>query len=949
MPVIEALLTKIISAIVTKSASKGWTSLKRNDKILKILNELGLKPRAPEPSFDSVYAHTLIEYGVEQPKLVLDFFRHKDIKKAFEKSFEKNDVSLLNREAETLIEWHKIGDELHSNRLDPRLEFARFTLVFHEMVDRTRTPAEVRREQKLDEILQIIQEENLDAIRNSISEKVIEKVRQDKRIKDYLKDVIAVTYRIDLHGIYSRSGSGRELIYFPIEEHYTPLKTAVGPTGSRDDHFASRKFKTASQRVRLTDLLTIYRRLLIIGDPGGGKTTFLRLIACVLAKDAISPNETGRGIHLGLHLDKSPSIPIFIRFSALAGTLRRGCIEANGVSLWCVLLRTMEEIFGKDNANLLRILLDHGDCALLLDGLDEEPDPNVRKQMVDVANSVLDHWKKNLIVLTSRPFGYHAVSAQEKMLTAYIDSFGREEILEFLARWANAVFPEEEDRNRKAYLPELKSAVLSIPSIRRMAKNPVMLTCLCVVHWNERKLPEGKADLLAAVLRWLINAREEKRKARGFNDAFAEECFKALSFTMTVHPEGKQVHADLSWAAEQLEVPFRDELGVEGARLRRKGMDFLEAEMLDSGIVEQSGTGQLRFWHYTFQEHYAARALSELADGDGSDGWQQIVKPHIDDRQWDEVIDHFAGCLAWTGRRRLNLLVDLILDTTMPGDLASLARAVGVLGRILGILEAYSYQPPARIGWENARDQVMEIFEREGAAKVPVELRISAAEALGQGGDPRFKSFVPEMLPVPGMSDILLGRYAVTVKEYQKFIENRGYEDSEYWKEYWSVKENMGWVEPLIWEDQLEHLNRPVIGVSWFETMAYCNWLTIQTGDPFRLPKNEEWEKAATNQYGEYPWGKDEPDPEILNSDSKVGSPTPVGIYPAGAAPGGHLDMAGNVLEWNLDQAGPEAIYRVIRGGSWTIDDEGCRSALRFDNEPDIRSRDLGFRLAGAV
>ena len=134
--------------------------------------------------------------------------------------------------------------------------------------------------------------------------------------------------------------------------------------------------------------------------------------------------------------------------------------------------------------------------------------------------------------------------------------------MEFLNRWATALFPDEEERSRKAYLPELKSAVMNIPRIRRMAKNPVMLTCLCVVHWNEKKLPEGKANLLEAVLRWLLNAKEEKREARGYYNTFAGECFKSHALAMTKHPNGKQSHTDLAWAAEQLKNPFLDEMAI---------------------------------------------------------------------------------------------------------------------------------------------------------------------------------------------------------------------------------------------------------------------------------------------------------------------------------------------------------------------------------------------------
>jgi len=419
---------------------------------------------------------------------------------------------------------------------------------------------------------------------------------------------------------------------------------------------------------------------------------------------------------------------------------------------------------------------------------------------------------------------------------------------------------------------------------------------------------------------------------------------------MTSHKDGKQVRVDLTWAAEQLAVPFLDELGVQHDRLRKKGILFLEAEMLDSGIVEQARSGDLRFWHYTFQEHYAARALAELSDADGPDGWWQAIKPHLDDRQWDEVLDHFVGCLARTGRRQLNLLVERVLRSA-DGSLTSLARVVGVLGRILRILAVYDYQPPSRLGWAEARARVMDIFTLNGAFSVPVEQRIAAAEALGQAGDPRINHLAPDMLPVPGMEGVLLGRYPVTVAEYHCFIENNGYRDPQYWEEeWWNIKENEGWTEPMRWYyEQIEYQNRPVTGVSWYEAAAYCNWLAARTNLSYRLPREKEWEKAAANPKGGYPWGDDEPNSELQNFDKNVGAATPVGIYPAGAAPGGHLDMAGNVWEWNQDLYERGGSNRVVRGGSWFGGAHDCRSAFRCDYQPDGRYVNLGFRLSSSV
>ncbi len=86
-----------------------------------------------------------------------------------------------------------------------------------------------------------------------------------------------------------------------------------------------------------------------------------------------------------------------------------------------------------------------------------------------------------------------------------------------------------------------------------------------------------------------------------------------------------------------------------------------------------------------------------------------------------------------------------------------------------------------------------------------------------------------------------------------------------------------------------------------------------------------------------------------MNCHAKVGNPTPVGIYPAGAAPAGHLDMAGNVWEWIRDPYEELDTHMVIRGGSWDSDAQLCRSVLRNDNWPVVHRNSLGFRLSRSL
>ncbi|MDA3898209.1 MAG: SUMF1/EgtB/PvdO family nonheme iron enzyme [Desulfobacteraceae bacterium] len=759
---------------------------------------------------------------------------------------------------------------------------------------------------------------------------------------EYLKSVITETQYIDIKGIFSRSVVGRESIHFSIEEIYTPITTHAPLRDTNSTAEILDMNEQGAEKVLLTSMLAKKNKLLITADPGGGKTTFLKFMACVLAKDVLGRPETGREEHLGLSLEHPAPVPVFLRLAGLADVIGKGTKDLGIGGSWKWVIRAVEQAFGKDESMVIQNLLEKGQCALLLDGLDEVADESMQRKITEIINSVLGRFEGNVLVISSRPFGFNDIKEIE---TVHIDAFGEKEVSALIDRWAHWLYLTDKREVREQYISELRSAIIDSPAIRRLAKSPVMLTCICMVHWNERRIPVGKTDLLATILRWLLNAREDIRKYRGVSNIFAEECFKSLALAMTCHRDGIKTIVDIAWAADQLTEPFKNFLNIsDRKRIQCEGRQFLETEMLDSRIIEKFGTGQIRFWHLNFQEHYTAKALVDRND----EAWWEIILPHLYDKQWLEVLDQLAGCLARTGRYRLHFLVEKVLATIQDDDFESTAKSVRVLSRILEILNGYDYKPPERLGWEKVQNQVMNIFKQASFEKIAVEKRIAAAEAIGLDGAPRIKVLKPEMLPIPGMNSVLLGKYPVTVAEFQTFVENQGYQNKNYWQEGWEIKKEQEWSAPGSWENQMENRNRPVTGVSWYEACAYCNWLSEQTNLFYRLPRSQEWETAAVHPGGgDYPWGRKEPNTELLNYDRNVGNPTPVGFYPSGSAYGGHFDMAGNVWEWNLDDADENRVYRIISGGSWDTDARFCRSNSHYHSDPSDHDFDLvGFRLS---
>lgn len=194
-----------------------------------------------------------------------------------------------------------------------------------------------------------------------------------------------------------------------------------------------------------------------------------------------------------------------------------------------------------------------------------------------------------------------------------------------------------------------------------------------------------------------------------------------------------------------------------------------------------------------------------------------------------------------------------------------------------------------------------------------------------------------------------IDRYEVTNAQFAKFIESGGYQMRMFWTdEGWEWKTIENRTQPKYWEDQdWNQTNYPVVGVIWFEALAYCRWAGA------RLPTEAEWERAAgwdadRQEKYIYPWGNDW-DPAKANTvESALGSTTPVGHYCLeGASPVGACDMVGNVWEWVSSIYMPYPYQpddgrenseahetRALRGGSWLNERDRARVAYRLPPFP---------------
>ena len=206
--------------------------------------------------------------------------------------------------------------------------------------------------------------------------------------------------------------------------------------------------------------------------------------------------------------------------------------------------------------------------------------------------------------------------------------------------------------------------------------------------------------------------------------------------------------------------------------------------------------------------------------------------------------------------------------------------------------------------------------------------------------------------------------YPITNAQFVRFGEDGGYSTS--WQGCWT-EAGLKWKADRTGPNKLGGVfdlpNHPVVGVSWYEAVAFCNWLSEKLGIIVTLPTEAQWERAARGIDGRrYPWGKKyfwdrKTTPDQANySMSKVNQTSAVGMFPKGISPCGAYDMSGNVWEWCLtrwrdNSAGPEnndlegTELRVLRGGAFDYSASFMRCEVRLGYDPSDYDKDFGFRV----
>jgi formylglycine-generating enzyme required for sulfatase activity len=208
-----------------------------------------------------------------------------------------------------------------------------------------------------------------------------------------------------------------------------------------------------------------------------------------------------------------------------------------------------------------------------------------------------------------------------------------------------------------------------------------------------------------------------------------------------------------------------------------------------------------------------------------------------------------------------------------------------------------------------------------------IEWRLVAAGPFFMGSDPA-RAYPPAADESPRrrveVAPFRIGRIPVTNGQYAVFVRAT------------DCRPPSSWPDGTVPAGQADV---PVTYVSWHDADAFCAWAGA------RLPSEAEWEAAASGGDGRlWPWGNVPPDRTRAVFEAGIGGPVVAAQLPAGAAPCGALDLAGNVAEWVA--AYDPAESRVVRGGSYIHGADALRCSARRALPAGAIDTYVGFRVA---
>jgi len=681
-------------------------------------------------------------------------------------------------------------------------------------------------------------------------------------------------------------------------------------------------------------------RLVVVGRAGSGKTIALKQLLRSALNEAVT--------------DAAAPRPVWIQaseFSADAPDL--AAMES------FVCQQVLQLTHGASLTDRhVRDAISSGRCLFLVDGLDELPRKQW-KQRIQSLLGFLQNYDSNRFVITTRPEVLSADIGIPELRMPALNPAAQQKLV--------AVLTAREGDASSRFSEWLKQH----PAMRELADTPFFLHVL-VERFRKDQVaaPEHPAALLIDVVK--------QRLIEEYSTHTNTGCWRKLSedgwADSDVVQEGLQVLAD--FAFETLKSQTSNRLPLDRAvALQQKVPSGTGPK--DNFVFSASGLDiysltprELVFHQVLWRDLLCAYKLllqyTETAEcgipatafeAGANSAWKQtaVFLTQLLDardlsacyRRWQELSPHFIAAVVADGGSIGNAESRAHLRTTFR---AEIDRDANHLAARRLAAEALSRAGDDRL-WKDPERPVapMMVPIPPGTYRVGLsQPDLRKLYPLQETAELEFEDEEFNCSP-HRLDDFAISRFPITNAHFAHFVDDGAYRERVWWDEAgwaWLQSHGAGKRRPDHWDDRRYNLrNQPLVGITWHEARSYVRWLSTLAPDgaAYRLPSVAEWQAACRGTAGRlYPWG-DDPLPVRCNCwhAEDLGAPSPVGIYAGGATPEGVCDLAGNVAEWALSEAG----VPVVCGGSWFRSIHRSRATQISRVDPEASSSEIGFRV----
>ncbi|MGW5520615.1 NACHT domain-containing protein [Nocardia africana] len=426
-------------------------------------------------------------------------------------------------------------------------------------------------------------------------------------------DVFESEFRSAVHSLHSmmrlpHAGTSRQV---PFESLY--VEPVIDIQG-QDDEAKPYHIQQEEEKVSLADVIAVHNRLIILGNPGGGKSTCtLKLVSDIAAGKVPQLHAT-----IPFLVVLREYAPHYENGTSVLDYLKRICTTPYAVSV---------------PEHAIEYALLNGRAIVFFDGLDELLETADRRNIVKAVEGFANRYPTAGVVVTSRKVGYNEAALNHELFAlAELGSFNQQRTEEYVKKWFlldDTIAPDRAESISDAFLEDSRF-------VSDLTSNPLMLSLMCGIYAFEGYIPRNRPDVYEKCALLLF---ERWDKQRGIQapipfDAHVQSAIRSIAFMIYTQSDAQTV-IERGRLIDHVKQYLLNKRFDDDEKAEQAAIDFIDFCKGRAWVLTDLGADVYGFTHRTFLEFFSASHLVRTnASPEALLGklWQRIIR-----EEWDVV------------------------------------------------------------------------------------------------------------------------------------------------------------------------------------------------------------------------------------------------------------------------------------------------------------------------